>query len=62
MQRNEDTELIEILLGELRYVLTTGDIRDSERNSIELRDKAAQRIGFADYAAYDAECRKGIGE
>jgi len=51
---DKDEELIQALLGELRYVLNTGDIRDSEKNSADLRDRAAQRVGFVDYADYCA--------
>jgi hypothetical protein len=51
---NDDEQLIQALLGELRYVLNTGDLRDSEKNSRELRDRAAQRVGYAGYADFDA--------
>jgi len=49
-----DQNLIQALLGELRYVHSTGDVRDSEKNSAELRRDAARRLGFANYADYCA--------
>lgn len=48
-----DGELIEALLGELRYLQKSCDIRDSEKNSRQIREEAARRLGFPDYAAYE---------
>ena len=45
-----DAQIIEGLLAELRYVLETAD--GQEWNSKEIREQAATRLGYVDYAAF----------
>ena len=45
-------DVLQALLSELRYVHSTGDLRDSERNSAELRENAARLLGYANYAEF----------
>jgi hypothetical protein len=48
----DDKLVIDALFAELQYVLSTGDISDSERNSADLRDMAARRLGYPDRKAF----------
>jgi hypothetical protein len=48
----EATFLIHALLAELHYVQDTGDIKDSLRNSGELKEQAAQATGHTSFSEF----------
>lgn len=49
-------DLLKDVLGELSYILRTGDMTDCNRDML---DVAAEKLGYASFAAFSEWCDNG---